>query len=161
MFGTLWKSPVPLKVVVFSWKALLDRIPTKSNLALRNMLPPDMSVLCVWCGRVAETEVLIFLHCGLANGAWLNVMRWWNFNLVTPPNLFIHWACWSGVESRKRVKKGLWLVWHATIWVLWKGRNNRIFNDGVEFVDDLVEEIKVLSWRWAMSRLHMQTVYVF
>lgn len=52
-------------------------------------------------------------------------------------------------------------MWHATIWVLWKGRNNRIFNDGVEFVDDLVEEIKVLSWRWAMSRLHMQTVYVF
>jgi len=28
VFGNLWKSPTPLKVVAFSWSLLLDRIPT-------------------------------------------------------------------------------------------------------------------------------------
>jgi len=35
MFGDLWKSPTPSKVIVFSWMALLDRIPTRSNLVVR------------------------------------------------------------------------------------------------------------------------------
>lgn len=108
--------------------------------------------LCFVCGVVEWMRRRSIFSC---------IVEWWNFNHVTPPSLFIHWACWSGVESRPRVKKGLWLVWHAMIWVLWKARNNRILNDGVEFVDDLVEEIKVLSWRWAMYRLHKQPCMFF
>jgi len=51
----------------------------------------------------------ILLHSEVAMGVWSNVMRWWNISLLIPPNLFIHWACWNGVESRKRLKKGLGL----------------------------------------------------
>lgn len=29
------------------------------------------------------------------------------------------------------MRKGFWLIWHATIWVLWKYRNDQIFNDKV------------------------------
>jgi len=82
-------------------------------------------------------------------------MHWWNFSLVMPANLFVHWACWSGVESRKRLKKVLRLVWHATIWVLWKARNNRIFNNGIGCSEELSEELKVLLLRWAMHRFRM------
>lgn len=37
VFEGIWKSAAPLKVIVFSWKALLNRIPTKSNLRIRNV----------------------------------------------------------------------------------------------------------------------------
>jgi len=57
-----------------------------------------------------------------------------------------------GGERNKNVKKGLWLIWHATIWVLWKVRNEKIFKDTSFEVDEIVEKIKVLSWRWVLSR---------
>jgi len=155
VFGGISKSAAPLKVIVFSWKALLNRIPTKSNLRIRNVIPADASSLCVGCGRVDETSVHLLLHCDLAIEVWGRVMRWWNFSMVTPPNLFVHWACWNAMESRKKLKKVLRLVWHAAIWVLWKAQNNSIFNNGIGCSEELAEEIKVLSWRWAMHRVHM------
>jgi len=91
-------------------------------------------------------------------GVSWKVMCWWNFSLVMPLNLFVHWASWNGVESRKRLKKVSQFVWHASIWALWRlwrARNNRIFSNEVGCIEDSVEEVKVLSWRWAMHRLHM------
>jgi hypothetical protein len=57
--------------------------------------------------------------------------------------------------NSKKVTKGLWLIWHTTIWVLWKRRNGKIFNGGNVEVEELVEEIKVLSWRWMLERMHI------
>lgn len=31
VFSQIWKSPAPLKIVAFSWRLLLDRIPTKGE----------------------------------------------------------------------------------------------------------------------------------
>lgn len=38
------------------------------------------------------------------------------------------------------------MIWHATIWVLWQVRNHIISRNDVKYVEDLVEEIMVLSW---------------
>lgn len=38
VFGYLWKIPAPSKVVAFSWMMLLNRLPTRYNLAIRNVL---------------------------------------------------------------------------------------------------------------------------
>lgn len=48
VFENLWENPAPSKVVAFVWKVFLNRIRTKRNLALRNVLPP-MSLLLVLC----------------------------------------------------------------------------------------------------------------
>jgi hypothetical protein len=47
VFSSLWKNPAPYKVVEFSWSLLLDRIPTGDNLAIRHILDPGASLLCV------------------------------------------------------------------------------------------------------------------
>lgn len=39
------------------------------------------------------------------------------------------------------------MEWHAAIWIIWKARNDRIFNNITKEVEDLVEEIKVLLRR--------------
>lgn len=41
VFDVLWRSKAPSKVVAFSWTMLLDRIPTRSNLAKRRVLDID------------------------------------------------------------------------------------------------------------------------
>jgi len=46
------------------------------------------------------------------------------------------------------------MIWHAVVWSLWRARNDRIFNNLTHDVEEVVEEVKVLSWRWGLSRLH-------
>jgi len=44
------------------------------------------------------------------------------------------------------------MIWQAAIWVMWKARNDRIFNNGDLEVDVVFEEIQVLLWRWILGR---------
>jgi len=37
--------------------------------------------------------------------------------------------------------------------MIWKARNNRIFKDQASNVEDIVEDVKVLSWRWSFNRI--------
>ena len=80
----LWKILTPSKVVAFAWKVLLNRILTKVNLTVRNVLPLEGSMLC---DRREETCVHLFLHCDMANSVWLRLMWWVDGSLITPPTL--------------------------------------------------------------------------
>jgi len=103
VFRQIWKSGAPSKVIAFVWKALLDRIPTRINLEIRNCLPLDFGNNCVWCVAVAESSSHLFLYCDMARNIWLNLMLWLELNFVLPPNLFIHWECWSGGAINKKI----------------------------------------------------------
>lgn len=154
VFANMWKSKAPSKVVAFGWRMILNRIPTKDNLALRNVLPPEASTLCVMCNVKEESALHLFLHCDVAVLVWRTLMMWLNCSFLTPPNFFVHWECWSVGGNSKKVTKGFWLIWHTTIWVLWNRRNDKIFKGRNFDVEELVEEIKVLSWRWMLERLN-------
>jgi len=84
-------------------------------------------------------------------------MFWLDFSFITPPNLLIHWDCWGMEGYAKTVCKGLWLVWHTAISVIWHARNSKIFKNVTCGVDDMVEEVKVISWKWSLTRLKIST----
>jgi len=88
---------------------------------------------------------------------WDSVMRWLGMNFLTPPNLFLLWENWDGVSVNKKIRSGFRLVWHAVVWSIWRAKNDKIFNNNTGEVDDLVEAVKVLSWRWWLSRLNSPT----
>jgi hypothetical protein len=44
------------------------------------------------------------------------------------------------------------MIWQAAIWVIWRARNERIFNAVETQWEEVVDEIKVLSWRWLLGR---------
>ena len=152
VFRQIWKTGAPSKVIAFVWKALLDRIPTRVNLEKRNCLPIDIGNNCVWCGVMAEHSLHLFLHCDVAWNVWWNLMKWLDLYFVMRPNLFIHWECWSGGFMNKKVRKGLRMIWEVAIWVIWKARNERIFNGVIVTWEEIVEEVKVMSWRWILGR---------
>lgn len=54
--------------------------------------------------------------------------------------------------KRKKVRKGLRMIWKVAIWVIWKVRNERIFNNVIVTWEEIVEEVKVMSWRWIIGR---------
>lgn len=118
VFRYLWKSSAPSKVLVFSWTLLLDRIPTKANLDKRRMLDEDVSRCCCFCDNEGETSIHLFLHCDVVCKVWLRVMRWFEVSMLTPPNLFIHLNGWTNAVRGKNLRRGAWIIWHATIWVV-------------------------------------------
>lgn len=62
VFWYLWKILAPSKVLAFSWTLLVDRIPSKSNLAKCRLLEVDGSKKCIFCGLLEETATHHFLH---------------------------------------------------------------------------------------------------
>lgn len=147
VFRDLWKSKAPPKVLAFSWTLFLDRLPTKVNLAKRRLVGVEVSKQCVFCGGDDETAVNLFLHCDMISKVWRKVMKWLNVNFITPPNLFIHVICWAREVWSKKLRRGAWLIWRAVVSVIWNTRNNRIFNNKVLDVGEMVDQIKVTSWQ--------------
>ena len=152
VLSRIWKTDAPSKVMAFSWKLLLNRIPSKDNLSSRRVILPESSLDCVLCDREVESAIHLFLHCEVAMKVWDRVMRWLGLNFLTPPNLFILWENWGGASNNKKVRKGFQTIWHSVVWNIWRARNDRIFNDKIGEVDALVEDIKVLAWRWWLDR---------
>lgn len=119
----LWKSSAPSKVLAFSWMVLLDCIPTQTNLEKRRVLDVNASKYCILCSCHEESSSHLFLHCEWTSKVWLKVFNWLQLHFITPFNLYVHMDCLSNEVTSKKLRKGYWLIWYATIWVLWKERN--------------------------------------
>lgn len=63
--------------------------------------------------------------------------------------------------TNKKVRKGYQLIWHAVVWSIWRGRNDRIFNNVICGAVELVEAIKVLSWRCMLSSFERAGEFVY
>jgi hypothetical protein len=58
-----------------------------------------------------------------------------------------------GCAKDKRAKKGLILIWNIIVWELEKNRNDLIFNNKEMNIEELVDQIKLWSWRWFINRM--------
>jgi hypothetical protein len=154
VFKRLWKGAAPYKVHAFAWQLLLDRIQTKDNLFKRRMLQADQ-LMCVMCNRTIESANHLFLHCDLAHRVWYEIFKWLGVVIVMPPSIMSLFASFSEDAKNKRIKRGFRLVWHTVVWSLWRARNNVIFNNVNKVPLEIVEEIKVLSWRWSVDCLNI------
>ncbi|KAK2454307.1 hypothetical protein QL285_001883 [Trifolium repens] len=148
----IWKSPAPSKVIAFSWKLLRNRIPTRANLVLRGVDVNGGLVDCVHCHGAEESALHLFLYCDFAMVVWKAIFRWLGVVIIIPHNLFSLFDCFVAAAGPKKVRKGFALIWHATVWSLWNSRNNVIFDNGVTDPEKVVDDIKLLSWKWGLSR---------
>jgi hypothetical protein len=151
VFSNVWRCAAPSKVCSFSWQLLLERIPTKDNLWKRRMLLVE-NLSCVFCDLDLETPTHLFLHCSCVSQVWHGIMNWIGVVLISPPNLDISLAMFVGCAKNKAIREGLALVWNAVAWVIWKSRNARIFNNKTTTVEEMVDQVQLLSWRWFLNR---------
>jgi hypothetical protein len=152
VLNNIWKSPVPSKVIAFSWKALRNRIPTRANLVIRGIVVNGGTTNCVHCDRMEEDVAHLLLFCDFAALVWRAIFRWLDLVIIIPPDIFTLFECFVGAAGNKKRRCGFSLIWHATIWMIWRSRNNIIFSNGVMDPVEVVEAIKVTSWRWGLSR---------
>lgn len=152
---------VPLKVVLFAWRLFRDRLPTKDNLCRRGVLDPDACLCVGGCGSV-ETSPHLFLHCHFFGEVWHFIHRWLGVCSVLPDvpadhfNQFGH-VCGNCSKVRHSIMH--W-IWYATVWTVWKERNNKIFNDKIKSVSFVWLKVKIanLSFNyhaWWLSPISM------
>jgi hypothetical protein len=82
------------------------------------------------CGHCLGNEEVVshlFLSCEFAYGVWSNICRWLGIYIVMPNNLFTMFEYFVGVAWNKRMAKGFAIIWHTTIWSIWRSRNEVAF----------------------------------
>lgn len=93
----------------------------------------NLNLNYVFCDLGEETPINIFLHCNVVDRVWKKgheVVL--DFNFITPYNLFVDLACWVEEVRFCKLRKGLLLIWHTSLWIIWRARNDFIFNNRVE-----------------------------
>ncbi|GAU48325.1 hypothetical protein TSUD_351650 [Trifolium subterraneum] len=51
-----------------------------------------------------------------------------------------------------RVRLGFILVWHAVVWTIATSRNDIIFAGGSSAIDNIVDRVKLSSWKWFLGK---------
>jgi hypothetical protein len=148
----IWKSLAPSKVIAFSWRLFRNRLPTRGNLVHRGIHLIGDDLNCVHCHGQEEVAAHLFLFCDVASMVWKVIFRWLGLVIIIPPNMASLYECFLGAAGNKKARIGFSLIWHATVWMLWKSRNKIIFSNGVLNPEEVVDMIKLLSWRWGLSR---------
>jgi len=96
------------------------------------------------CGS-QETTVHIFLECNVFGSLWHHIYQWAGISFISPESVLDHlhhFGQLAGVPLLSHTF--LKVIWHATAWVIWKERNNRIFNNKIHDLEHLLESVKLM-----------------
>jgi len=143
---------VPLKVTIFAWRLLRDRLPTKLNLVRRGVLSADDARCIAGCGH-DESASYLFLHCDIFGSLWQQVRSWIGVSGVEPHDIcdhFVQFIHYTG--SAKKRTSFLQLIWLLCVWVVWNERYNRLFNNIQSSIDQLLEKVKFHSFWWLKAK---------
>lgn len=92
----IWCKTIPLKVLAFTWKLLLNRIATKNSMAKSRILPNNNGE-CVLCQNCHETFHHLFLECLFASH---NGLMWGNDWKLCPLHTLQFFSIWTASFQR-------------------------------------------------------------
>ncbi|XP_071740162.1 uncharacterized protein [Rutidosis leptorrhynchoides] len=146
-----WCKLLPIKINIFLWRLLNDRIPTRVNLAFKGI---DINcITCLNCGIGGDARDHIFLHCSMAVSLWRRVRTWvglvWPDNIDSTDELFT----WIDSAFGSRIYSDRFLcVTAATLWWIWRLRNDIVHDLREVKKSDLFDSIRLVAFSWLKSR---------
>jgi hypothetical protein len=128
---------------------LANRIPTKDNLFRRGIVNIGSQLCSLGCGFV-ESLLHIFFVCECSHKVWCGVRNWLGIQGASSNNIFSHNALsFSGLHiCFLKVKDSFKVIWLATIWNIWKTKNDWIFNYKSFEVGYVILNIQLQVWWW-------------
>ncbi|PWA76249.1 RNA-directed DNA polymerase, eukaryota [Artemisia annua] len=167
---TKWSKFVPIKINIFAWRLLLNRLPTKTKLNDRDIDVPN--ILCSMCNEVQGDASHIFLHCEVSSQVWVKIAQWTDLSFPQWLNIedFWSWIADSQLNGKQRII--IEVIALSTLWSIWRYRNSVIFQDSrfrkyhiidsfvVNFFDWLSSRFKKYKLDWTL-RLQFAKPYVF
>jgi len=103
---------------MFVWRFFRNRLPTKDNLARRNILQNNDLACVADCG-IEETTYHIFLQCAVSDILWQHVRVWLGIDFVAPNTLQNHFVQFPFIAGMPRSTHIFFkVIWFACVWVL-------------------------------------------
>ncbi len=141
-YSKIWGIKAPVKVKVFVWLVLKNRVLTRDNLLKRGWRGDDG---CELCTERSETVNHLFLNCRfpkellhglLSNKAFLRTCE-------TPARLWEDCAAKGGSIGRGELQT-IAAVW----WSIWLERNRRVFGRSKQELHRIMSDIRTLRIAW-------------
>ncbi|XP_058727132.1 uncharacterized protein LOC131598560 [Vicia villosa] len=149
VLGKIWKIGAPYKIKAFSWRLILNRLPTKDLLRSRGISLPLTSLNCVFCDIEAESRNHSFFSCKVMKIIWDDIAFWIGKLFVLEEELFGNFMDWFLFCKSKKVKEEkCGIFWLAITWSIWLTRNGVCFRSDGWNVHNTVCNVKNLAWRW-------------
>jgi hypothetical protein len=145
---SIWHKDVPLKVLLFVWRLFRDRLPTKNNLHRRQVLDIEEQYCAGGCGLI-ESSTHLFFQCFHFGSVWNHILRWIGVVSAMPIDVTGHFTQFQHLCGANKSRQSiLQVIWYATVWEIWKERNNIIFNSIGSLIMQVVDRIKLLTFKW-------------
>ncbi|KAJ9536697.1 hypothetical protein OSB04_un000082 [Centaurea solstitialis] len=120
------------------WIACLNRLPTQDRIHTWKQDPPDM--LCSLCGTCPDSHEHLFFECNYSKAVWKKI------------RMEVHWMTipddWNGImntisnhASGHKLHK---LTLAASVYMVWRERNNRLFTDKKKPPEQVAKDIKAV-----------------
>jgi hypothetical protein len=101
----------------------------------------------------SETATHLFLHCTLATNLWFQVWNWLGISSVLSGDLRHHFIQFTNMAAMPHFSHHyFYIIWFATVWMIWKDRNSRVFRNPASSPFTLIEKIQQLSFLWLKSK---------
>ena len=141
----IWHKQVPLKVSIFVWRMLRDRLPTKENLANLGIISMKAWLCRAGCGQVEDLNHL-FISCPYFGALWPLVWAWLGVagaQSQVISNHFLQFIHYAGVLKSRR--SFFHLIWLLCVWVLLNDRNDRLFKNKHSSLPHMLDKVKSFS----------------
>jgi hypothetical protein len=123
----IWLKEVPLKVNIFAWRLLRNRLPTTDNLIKRKVLQLNSTSCSGGCGSQEDIDHL-FLTCEFYGKIWYEIYNWLGLFSVKPAHIHNHIIQFPSLGGfSKHTCSTFYLIWLSTVWIVWRDRNARVF----------------------------------
>jgi len=100
-----------------------------------------------------ETSSHLLLHCDFFGTVWFFILRWLGIYTVMPYDVISHFTQFSFIGGAAKSKRYiLQVIWYATVWEIWKERNNRVFSEKQWSIQQMVDKIKSVTFMWLKGK---------
>lgn len=142
MFVKVWSKIAPIRASVVARRLLWDRLPIRINLHNMHILPQNSTTDCPLCKQNFETTAHPFFDCSKSMGLWKSCFKWLDIQVALQSKSHDHFMVMSGMLPRNKGSKIAIGLWICVIWLIWKGRNELLFEDKSFDEAKMIEQIK-------------------
>ena len=137
-------------MAILGWRVLRNRIPNRWNLSKLGL--EIESILCPICTNGIETTEHTFIFCEFAVSVWDRVFKWLHLDrgIWLEVGDIFGWV--DSICMRKEYLQALEAICFVTIWVIWRHRNEIVFDDRPPKRSYIFDQIKDVSFEWFSGR---------
>ena len=139
---------VPIKVRIRTWRAVLDKLPTKTNLIRKGVLLDND--LCPLCNSHPETVNHLFVECDKAIEARGVINTWWK--VFASNGRRLDEILIADGDNNRKVSTIKSVILHAYIWLIWKSRNTVAFKGTPCNPRIIANDVQSESFLWIKNR---------